>query len=238
MYKEQTAEDFAENQLIILEKLLEKSYMQKDLAKELGISGAGLLYHINKLEEETQLITRKTTVEVGSVKLKEISLNPNAIQKVRNILGHKTDGFTLISGMGKDYPETEYFSHRLPAKAKTLLEEMGYKIHRVVTFITDESKIDKAREIINIDKVFKAKYNDYRNLDSDLMKKIETELQQEMKQNDLILDLTPLSKLLSIKLLEFSYKYQVPSFYLGQREKEGETENFIIWINHGNSSKN
>jgi hypothetical protein len=62
------------------------------------------------------------------------------------------------------------------------------------------------------------------------MKNLESIIQEEQKISDLILDLTPLTKLLTIKLLEFSYKYKIPSMYLG---KKGDNENSLLWIYQG-----
>lgn len=228
MMRDYRADDFSEKQLEILEKLLVTPYMQKDLAEELGISGAGLLYHIRKLEKKN-LIGRETTVKVGSVSRKEISLNANVVQAVRRILNKSTGEYTLITGMGKDSPLGD--SHQLPALTKDLLVEEGYAITRTFVFATPESSLDKGRQLTEIDEVLIRPYHDYRNDQSELMRDFENTLQKELKKADLILDLTPLSKYLTIKLLDFSYQYQVPACYLAKRGEKDADENYLLWIN-------
>lgn len=220
---------FPENQINVLQKLIERPYKQKELAEALGLSGAGLSYHLDILEKEEDLIRKTTTLKVGNVSLNEISLNPNAIQRVRKILKKETGNYTLISGFGKDSTLGE--SHMLPIYASDLLKKEGYNISRIVVFITPESNLKKAEELVKFDKVINKPYVDYRNLDSDLMKNIESIIQEEQKLSDLILDLTPLTKLLTIKLMELSTKYRIPSMYLG---KKGDNENYLLWIYQSN----
>ena len=199
--------------------------MQKDLTKAMGISGAGLLYHLNILEEE-ELIIKKPVITVGSVTLKEISINPSKRQMVRKILDIKTEGYTLITGFGKD--SSLNLSYMLPIKAGRLLEEEGYNIKRVVAFITPESNLEAATRLIKIDREINKPYSLYRTHESDLMDNLESIIREEQKNMDLILDLTPLTKLLTVKLLMLSFKYDIPSFYLGLRDDDS---NYLIWLN-------
>ncbi|NMC08088.1 MAG: hypothetical protein GYA24_22980 [Candidatus Lokiarchaeota archaeon] len=52
-------------------------------------------------------------------------------------------------------------------------------------------------------------------------------IQEETKECDVIIDLTPLTKLLTLKLLELSHKYQIPSVYIGKSSKKKDE---LIWI--------
>jgi hypothetical protein len=162
---------------------------------------------------------------VGNVSLNRISINANSVQNVRKILDLKKKNFTLISGFGKDSELGQPYT--IPATAKLLLEEEHYNIQRIIAFVTPESNIKKAKEILKIDRFIEKQIQDYRNPDSDLMNKLESIIQEEQKDAEIILDLTPLTKLLTIKFLEFSYNYGIPSFYLGKK-KSGE--NSIIWL--------
>jgi hypothetical protein len=123
------------------------------LAEELGLSGAGLSYHLEILEKEENLIKKKTTLKVGNVSLNEISLNPNCIQQVRKILKKETGNYTLISGFGKDSILGE--SYMLPIYASDLLKKEGYNINRIIAFITPESNLKKAEELIKFNRVYK-----------------------------------------------------------------------------------
>ena len=213
-----------EKQKKILQLLLKTTYMQNELAKAVKISGAGLLYHL-KLLEKNGIIHKKTITKVGNVTLNRISINANSVQKVRKILGLTKKNFTLISGFGKDSELGQPYT--IPATAKLLLGKEDYNIQRVIAFVTPESNINKAKEILKIDRFIEKSIQDYRNPDSELMNKLELIIQEEQKEAEIILDLTPLTKLLTIKFLEFSYKYDIPSFYLGKKESG---ENSLIWL--------
>ena len=220
---------YKEKQKQILSLLLEHPFQQKELATEMGISGAGLLYHLNKLEDDG-IIRKITTAQVGNVSINEISLNPNAIQQVRAILGKKTRKYTLITGFGIDNLKTEYYSSNIPVQAKNLLEDEGYQLSRIIALITEDSNLNRAQKLVKIDEVLKASYEDYRNIRSTFMTRdLEFMIQKEQKQNDLIIDLTPISKLLTLKLLEISHQYSIPSFYMGMNEKK---EYNLIWVNY------
>ena len=65
-------------------------------------------------------------------------------------------------------------------------------------------------------------------MDSDVIQQLDYMLMEAQQSQDLILDLTPLTKLLTIKFLAYSTKFHIPSFYLGMR---GLTEYEILWIN-------
>ncbi|MFX0099752.1 MAG: winged helix-turn-helix transcriptional regulator [Candidatus Hodarchaeota archaeon] len=217
-------EEFHENQLKILGLLLKKPYQQKELAEAIGMSGAGLLYHVNILEKR-KLIKRKTIATVGNVSLKEISIHPNAIQRVRLLTGVELSSYTLFSGMGKDFKDWE--PSTIPVTVKNLLEKEGYKISRIVAFITEESNIENAKKLVKIDRTIEYPYFDYRNESSEIFLNLETIIQGEMRNANIILDLTPLTKLLTIKLLELSTKYHIPSLYLGKNDKG---DNYLLWI--------
>ena len=220
---------YKEKQKQILSLLLEHPFQQKELATEMGISGAGLLYHLNKLEDDG-IIRKITTAQVGNVSINEISLNPNAIQQVRAILGKKTRKYTLITGFGIGNLKTEYYSSNIPVQAKNLLEDEGYQLSRIIALITEDSNLNRAQKLVKIDEVLKASYEDYRNIRSTFMTRdLEFMIQKEQKQNDLIIDLTPISKLLTLKLLEISHQYSIPSFYMGMNEKK---EYNLIWVNY------
>lgn len=59
----------------------------------------------------------------------------------------------------------------------------------------------------------------YRDIKSEFFQEVENMLSEEMKSADIIIDLTPLSKLFSFKLLEVANKYFLPCVYLGINKK-------------------
>ncbi len=224
MFLSDDDKDFADKQKEILKLLLEKPYQQKDLAKALEISGAGLLYHIEILEKR-KIIVRKTLAEVGNVSLKEVSLHPGAVQRARAILGQKSRSYTLVTAFGKDSDLGQ--ASTIPSKVAGLLKEQGFDIARVVVFVTPASNLDEARALVPIDQVHTFEYNDFRNDDSKVMKELSTFIEAEQKSADVIIDVTGLTKLLTIKLLEISHNFRIPSVYLGIRSDGTE---FLLWL--------
>jgi DNA-binding CsgD family transcriptional regulator len=208
----------------ILDLLIQKPYMQKDLAKAIGISPPGLLYHLNQLSKYG-LIQKQEKTSVGAVSLNEISLDPNSIQRTRELLGKKSTKYTLITGFGKD--SDLGMASILPSNSTILLQNEGYNITRVVAFCTPDSNVQNAKRLGQIDRLITHKYEAYRDGSSELMSTLENTIQTEQTDADLILDLTPLSKLLTIRLLQISNAYRIPSFYLGLNTNR---EYFVMWI--------
>ncbi|MBN2150480.1 MAG: winged helix-turn-helix transcriptional regulator [Candidatus Lokiarchaeota archaeon] len=226
MFTKNPGKHYPAKQKEILKVLLEGPLQQKDLAARVGISGAGLFYHIEKLEA-ARLITRKILAEVGNVSLKEVSVHPNAVQWAREITGTSLGRNVLLCAFGTN---TAVFgeSSRMPATAKKFLEDQGYKIDRIVAFVTPDSSLDKARELVTIDKVFSYPYNDYRDDDSELMQSLSRFIQDEQKEADVFIDVTGLTKLLTIRLVELSTIFNIPCFYLG---KKSDDQDFLLWLN-------
>ena len=224
MFASESTKEFPAKQVEILNVLLQESLQQKDLAARIGISGAGLLYHIRALEK-LNLITRKTLAEVGNVSLKEVSIHPNALQRARAITGATRDRHVLITAFGKDSALGE--SHVLPATGKRLLEQEGIGIHRVVAFVTPESNVEEATKLVPIDRLESHPYPDYRNEDSAVMRSLQGIIEEEQRDADVFIDVTGLTKLLTIKFLELSRDFHVPSFYLGKRSDDSD---FLLWL--------
>ena len=226
MFTKDPGKEFPAKQKEILKVLLEAPLQQKDLAARVGISGAGLFYHIGILEE-ARLIVRKTLAEVGNVSLKEVSIHPNAVQRARDITGTSRERHTLVCAFGKDTADFGE-SSTMPATAKKLLQRDGYKIDRIVAFITPDSSLANAKKLVTIDKVILYPYLDYRNDDSPLMQSLARIIQDEQKEADVLIDVTGLSKLLTIRLMELSTNYGIPCFYLG---KKSDGTDFLLWLN-------
>lgn len=212
------SEDFSERQITILKLLFEKEYQQKELQELLVTSAPNLHYHLSRLEE-LDLVQKKTLYQVGNVKVNEISLNPAARQQVRHILGHIVEDFTLITGFG--LLRTGY---RVPDEIFKLLKQKYYPISKVICFTSPDAlkkreENQEAESLIKIDKFYLYEYEEYRNIISDFFKNVEQIISSEMKTADIIIDLTPLSKLYSLKLLEISNKYQIPCIYCAIDDK-------------------
>jgi len=213
------SEDFSERQTKILELLFEKEYQQKDLQEALDTTAPNLHYHLNRLEE-IDLIRKKTLYEVGNVKINSISLNPAARQQARKIIGKEVTNYTLITGFGKLAK-----GYQVPDLVFKELKKYNYPITRVVCFTTEESKTirQKAGEeeaLINIDDDFPYDYLEYRHIESEFFQTAEMKVSKEMENANVIIDLTPLSKLFSFRMLELANKYLIPCVYLGLNKEE------------------
>ncbi len=223
-----TKEDFSERQTHILNLLFEKEYQQKDLQEALKTSAPNLYYHLNKLEE-LDLIRKKTLYEVGNVKINEISLNPASRQQIRKIIGKDVSNYVLITGFGE--LKTGY---RVPDLVYNILNKYHYPISRIICFTTLDAR-EKRKEfkdeenLMKIDEFFMYPYEDYRFIESEFFESIEIKVSKEMQDANIIIDLTPLSKLFSFKLLELANKYQIPCVYLGM-DKEGKDK--LYWMSN------
>ena len=213
---------------IYLNLLFEKEYQQKDLQEALKTSAPNLYYHLNKLEE-LDLIRKKTLYEVGNVKINEISLNPASRQQIRKIIGKDVSNYVLITGFGE--LKTGY---RVPDLVYNILNKYHYPISRIICFTTLDAR-EKRKEfkdeenLMKIDEFFMYPYEDYRFIESEFLKSIEIKVSKEMQDANIIIDLTPLSKLFSFKLLELANKYQIPCVYLGM-DKEGKDK--LYWMSN------
>lgn len=214
-----TSNDFSENQIKILNLLFEKEYLQNELQKALKTTASNLHYHLTRLEEYN-LLQKKTLYKIGNAKRNRISINPSSRQHIRKILGFKVKNFTLITGFG--YLGEGY---KLPDSVLQKLKEKHYPISRIVCFTSPDAlklrkKNQKQENLVKIDLLIKFLYQDYRNIKSEFFQKVEKTISEEMKSADLIIDLTPLSKLFSFKLLELANKYFLPCVYLGMNKDE------------------
>ena len=228
MKLELTSEDFSKRQIQILNLLFTKEYQQKDLQAGLETSAPNLHYHLNRLEE-LDLVRKKTLYEVGNVKINSISLNPAARQQIRKIIGKDVSNYTLLTGFGE--LNTGY---RVPDLIYKILTKYHYLISRVLCFST---KIAKAKRfeykekenLMEIDEFLLYTYNEYRYIESEFFQSVEMKISKEMEQANIIIDITPLSKLFSFKLLELANKYQIPCVYLGLN-KLGEEK--LYWMSN------
>lgn len=223
-----TKEDFSEKQTHILNLLFEKEYQQKDLQEVLKTSAPNLYYHLNKLEE-LDLVKKKTLYEVGNVKINIISLNPASRQQVRKIIGKQVSNYVLITGFGE--LKTGY---RVPDLVYSMLIRYHYPISRLICFTTQDAQkkrkeFEDEENLMEIDDFYAYPYEDYRFIESEFFQSIEIKISKEMETANIIIDLTPLSKLFSFKLLELANKYQISCVYLGM-DREGK--NKLYWMSN------
>lgn len=211
--------DLPKKQIEILRLLHQGPLKQKELMKKLGITGPSLIYHLERMEKNN-LIKKKLIYQIGNAKNNEVSIDPMAMQYIREILGQSISKTTLVTGYGIDQNAMV-----LPDNALKLLKKNHYKIDKIVCFTTREAKtnrdlISKERNLLKPDRTELFDYKEYRYLESNFYKKVETIIIEEIKTSNVILDLTPLTKLLSFKFLEIANKYGLPCFYIGLNDNE------------------
>ncbi|MHA1519576.1 MAG: winged helix-turn-helix domain-containing protein [Promethearchaeota archaeon] len=222
-------------QIQILHILMDAPYRQNKLQKELQervqrrITPQNLSYHLNILERD-QLIEKKIVAQIGNARINEICLNSGQLQHIRKLLDIEITNFTLITGFGK---LTE--GYRIPDVVCNSLQQMKIEITRIVCFTSpDARKVRENKEkteiLIPIDQ-YHDQYEyeaDYCNLDSLLYQEdLDRILRKELKDANLILDLTPMSKLFSFKMLELANRYQLPCFFLGKSKNQSP---HLIWM--------
>jgi len=214
------AKEITIKQIQIIKLLFDKEYLQKDLQEELAMTAPNLHYHLSRLEK-ANLIKKETLHKVGNAKINQISLNPASRQQVRQILGYKTKHFTLLTGFG-----TLDIGYKIPDEVYRLLKKNYYPVSRIICFTSQDAlekrkKHQESENLLDIDKYYEFPYDDYRNIESEFFKKVEHIISEEMKEADIIIDLTPISKLFSLKLLELANKYRLPCVYCG-KDKNGK----------------
>ncbi len=218
----------SQRQKEILKVLMDKSYRQNELQELMGITSPGLLYHLNNLEKY-DLIIKKTLQQIGNAKINEISINPFQLQRIRELIDLIIKNCTLITGFGE--LATGY---RLPDVSLELLKKHYYKINRTICFTTKKAEAirnDKLKEenLIEIHQYYHYEYEEYRNLNSSFFSEVDGIILKEIKEANLIIDITPLSKLYSFEMLKKANKYGLMCFYVGQNE-EGNDK--LIWMSN------
>jgi DNA-binding MarR family transcriptional regulator len=219
--------ELSEKQITILNLLMEKNYIQKDLQSKLNLSSPGLLYHLNKLEK-LNFIEKKTIQQIGNAKINEISLDPIQLQNIRRKLNLKADNCTLITGFGE--LKTGY---KIPDETFKILHNKHYIIDKVVCITTKKGKMIRERKakeekLIEIDRFYSDfVYNDFRDINSTFFQELDNILRAELKESNLVIDITPLSKLYSFEMLKRANKYQLPCYYLGKDQNENDS---LIWM--------
>lgn len=216
----------SERQKEILNALMNKSYRQNELQELMNITSPGLLYHL-KILEKYNLIIKETVQKIGNAKINEISINPFQLQRIREILDLKIKNYTLITGFGE--LATGY---RLPEVSSELLKKHYYEINRIICFTTKKAE-NKRNEKLNEEKLgeinqyYHYDYEEYRNLNSSFFSEVDGIILKEIKEANLIIDITPLSKLYSFEMLKKAGKYGLLCFYIGQ---DGKGNNNLIWM--------
>jgi hypothetical protein len=224
------------------------SIRQKQLCSVLNISRSALSRHIAHLQLDKSLIQRTIVETIGNAKLVEISLNPNRFQELRKLLGRPSNCFTLISGIGLYQPpavpppSTANFtsppiSHEEAVIMYNELVAEKYLIDNIIIFGSPQSNFAATKNLLpnhlqSHIRFLQYPFEDYQNPESRLFKTdLEMIIQEELKKTDLIFDLTPLTKLWTIKLLDYAKDYKIPACYLSSLKRNDlDAGTQLIWV--------
>ena len=124
--------------------------------------------------------------------------------------------------------------YRVPDLVFKILNKFHYPISRIVCFTTGKAKVRRiefkeVEKLMDINDFFLFQYQEFRYIDSEFFETVEAKISKEMEEANIIIDVTPLSKLFSFKLLELANKYQIACIYLGM-DKLGDDK--LYWMSN------
>ena len=156
-------------------------------------------------------------------KIIENSVHPLYAQKLRKKLKIKAPKL-LISGYTYDPGKPDITTLELLQRALKFLEEKGIKIDKTIAFTTPIAQ-KKIRETSYIrgDEEVAMEYEIYSNRIKEIEKRMKEKIEENIPASDIIIDLTPLSKLFSVVALSLAKEYGSRAFYhAGDR---------VVWLN-------
>jgi DNA-binding transcriptional ArsR family regulator len=178
-----------------------------EIQRATNIPRSSLIHHLKWLESRGYIIQERKG------KIIENIVSPSYAQKLRKELKIKVPKL-LISGYTYDPSKPDIKTLELLQRALDFLEKEGIKVEKTIAFTTPlaQKKIKEAGYIRGNEEV-PMEYEIY----SNRQKKIEREMRKRIEQNiltrDILVDLTPLSKLFTIVGLYLSKEYGLRSFY-------------------------
>jgi len=194
----------------ILQLILQGYKEIRQITKEMGMSRNAIHYQLRRLEER-DLIKKKTLINVGNVSVGIVELNFLRMEDIRSILGLQAEGNALLTGCTWNPRYKDDSTLKLPDNSKMLLEREGFKINKVICFTTSEARDRRATlDLPEFDYVIHdfASYQSF-NIKQSILKV----LRENLEKHSVILDMTPLTKIFSIVLLELAHEYGLPIFY-------------------------
>ncbi|MHA1785668.1 MAG: winged helix-turn-helix transcriptional regulator [Candidatus Helarchaeota archaeon] len=202
---------FSKTQKKIL-KLIDNGFTEiRTITAKMGLSRTAVHYQLKQLKKK-KVIFLKTKFKMGNVKIGEVEFNPLFTHEIRKALNKKLLNHVLFTGCtwNPNYKDEETL--KIPEISSMLLEKSNIPVDKIVCFTTPQAlKLRKARGYPDLDYYpFEFKiYQDLnvRNVILDVLKK-------EILSHDIILDMTPLSKIFTITLLDLAHEYKLPIFYL------------------------
>jgi len=196
--------------------LIEGPQLQKELPKKLHVKRPTVKYHVDRLEQEG-LIKKELIAEAGTIKIIQLKINNLALPVIRKKLNLSVNKITLISGFTFDPKVQDYETLKLPDITRQLLKAHGSEIDKLVCFTTQRAMEERERvKLPQIDRYIPYPFNVYQNpLFSQIAEK---ELANEILYADVIIDVTPLTKIFTITMLKLAHRYQLPVVYIARHQ--------------------
>ncbi len=206
-----------ERKLKILKSLLERGFVSvAELQRVTGIPRSSLNHHLYILTRDGYIRQKRKGKELLC------SVEPIYIQRLRVKLGMNAPK-ALISGytFHPNNPDTRTL--RVVERAVNLLKKEGVNIDRTIAFTTPLAR-GKIREegVMHGDEEIEFEIEVYQNDINKIKKRMKKVIEKNLLNYELIVDLTPLTKLYTIVALSFAKEYGVKAIYHAGKK--------LIWI--------
>ncbi len=200
----------------LLALLMKGPQLQKDLPRLLKVKRPTIKYHVDRLEEEG-LIIKKIIAHAGAIKIVQLELDKLALPLIRKILQLPSNKRTLISGFTYDPRIQDKETLKLPDISRRLLEKEGNKLDKLVCFTTPLAMQERERAGLPlIDRYISYPFETYQDPSfADIAKR---ELAEELTHAEIIIDITPLTKIYTITMLQIAHLYHLPVIYIARNQ--------------------
>lgn len=207
----------------LLKLLLEGPQLQKDLPKRLKVKRPTVKHHVDRLEQEG-LINKKLIAKAGPIKIIQLEINKLALTQIRQRLALHVNKRTLISGFTYDPRIQDSDTLKLPDITRRLLVEKEYLVDKLVCFTTKIAMEERNKaNLPPVDRYIPHPFKVYQ--DPSFLKIAKQELAQEILNADVVIDITPLTKIYTITMLNIAYHYKLPVVYVA---RENSTAKLIF----------
>lgn len=187
-----------------------------EIQRKTSIPRSSLVHHLGILARKEIVLQEKRGKELTN------KINPLYIQNLRAIFRIKAPKM-LISGYTYNPDTKDIKTLQVLQRALEFLKKENIEIKRTISFTIPEAK-ERIREtdFVKGDVEITLDFKDYQNFPEKIEKEMEKVIIKNLSGYEIIVDLTPLTKLYSIIGLSLARKYGLKAFYhAGER---------IIWF--------
>lgn len=187
-----------------------------ELEEKTGIPRSSLNHHLDMLSKDNVISQKREGRKVIN------RVNPVHIQKFRKEFNIEAPKL-LITGYTFNPELPDERTLQLAERAVKLLKSRGEEVEKCITFTTYQAQgeMDK-REYLRGGEEVVMDIKEYQSNIGVLEEKLKLVIEEEIIQKEIIIDLTPLTKLFTIACLSLARDYKLKSVYHG-----GEK---LIWV--------